>query len=156
MTKAISNINIRLAVESDLEAILEVIRAGAVSSDRYPPLDIANPAYLAAFRAIDDDPNNALIVAEISGGIIGTLQICLMPGLPDEGRSRGTLENIHVRAEHRGQGIGSQMINWAINYCREKNCWLVQLTSDNQRNEAHKLYGALGFEATHAGFKLRL
>ena len=33
---------------------------------------------------------------------------------------------------------------------------LVQLTSDNRRPEAHRFYEALGFRATHRGYKLVL
>ena len=37
-----------------------------------------------------------------------------------------------------------------------RGCGLVQLTSDKRRSAAHSFYGALGFEATHQGYKLSL
>lgn len=144
----------RDARESDVATILEICRAGATTPDRYPPLDVTDPAYAASFNAITTNPNHRLIVAERDGEIIGTLQISYIPGLPDQGRYRGLLENIHVRADQRGNGVGSKMVGWAIEQCRENNCWLVQLTSNKVRDQAHRFYGALGFTATHEGFKL--
>ena len=43
----------------------------------------------------------------------------------------------------------------AIERCRERGCFLVQLTSNKQRLDAHRFYDRLGFEATHEGYKLR-
>lgn len=39
---------------------------------------------------------------------------------------------------------------------RERDCNLVQLTSDKSRTEAHRFYSRLGFVGSHEGFKLKL
>ena len=52
--------------------------------------------------------------------------------------------------------IGRAMIELVIQECRRRGCGLVQLTSDNRRPAAHRFYEALGFEATHQGYKLSL
>ena len=144
----------RNATSNDIATILELCRNGAAVPDRYPPLDLSDPAYLSTFELIDADPNHRLIVAENNGETVGTLQISFIPGLPDQGRSRGMLENIHVRADQRGQGIGGRMVEWAVEQCRQNNCWLVQLSSNKLRANAHRFYAAIGFKATHEGFKL--
>jgi len=149
-------ISIRDAREDDIPAIIEICRAGAIVDGRYPPLDLSNPAYLAGFRAIASDANNRLVVAEADGEVVGTMQITITPGLIDEGRPRGTLENVHVRADQRGNGIGKIIVDYAIEECRKANCHLVQLTSNKLRTDAHRFYKRLGFEDTHAGFKLKL
>lgn len=149
-----SHLTFRNAYERDIATVLGLCHGGAVDPSRYPPLDLSNPAYLAAFKAIDTDPNHRLIVAERDGEIIGTIQISFIPSLPDEGSYRGLLENIHVRADQRGKGTGSNMIKWAIEQCRNKGCWLVQLTSNKARADAHRFYSTLGFKPTHEGFKL--
>ena len=46
------------------------------------------------------------------------------------------------------------MLQWAIEECRKRGCGLVQLTSDERRPDAHRFYEALGFRATHRGYKL--
>ena len=60
------------------------------------------------------------------------------------------------RRIERGSGLGTQLIEWAIESSRAQGCQLVQLTSDATRTEAHRFYERLGFEATHVGFKLPL
>lgn len=44
----------------------------------------------------------------------------------------------------------------AIERARERDCHLVQLTSDKQRPDALRFYEKLGFVASHEGFKLAL
>jgi len=48
------------------------------------------------------------------------------------------------------------LIEWAIEEARRRNCYLVQLTSNNSRLDAHRFYTRLGFTQSHAGFKLQL
>ena len=52
-----------------------------------------------------------------------------------------------------GQGLGHQMIEWAVAQCQARGCGMVQLTSNKSRTEAHRFYARLGFEASHEGFK---
>jgi GNAT superfamily N-acetyltransferase len=61
-----------------------------------------------------------------------------------------------VRSDLRGRGIGGALIEWAVEQARQRDCALVQLTSNKARADAHRFYGRLGFTATHEGFKLRL
>ncbi|OUD04276.1 hypothetical protein CA983_05120 [Streptomyces swartbergensis] len=44
----------------------------------------------------------------------------------------------------------------AITRARSRGCALVQLTSNKQRQDAHRFYAALGFARSHEGFKLTL
>ena len=69
---------------------------------------------------------------------------------------RGLVEVVHVRADRRNLGIGSEMMGWAIERCRKRGCGLVQLTSNKARRDAHRFYVRLGFAQSHEGFKLFL
>ncbi len=63
---------------------------------------------------------------------------------------------MRIHADERGGGLGSGLIEWAIDTSRREGCQLVQLTSDNTRTDAHRFYEQLGFTASHVGFKLAL
>ena len=63
---------------------------------------------------------------------------------------------MRVAAERRGQGIGQQMMAWAIQRARQKGCRLVQLTTHAERKDAHRFYERLGFTANYIGMKLML
>lgn len=56
--------------------------------------------------------------------------------------------------KERGKGIGTSMMQWAINKAKEKGCSIVQLDTDTSRKSAHQFYDKLGFTATHYGMKL--
>jgi GNAT superfamily N-acetyltransferase len=88
--------------------------------------------------------------------VVGTLQLTFIPGLARRGALRAQIEAVRIDRRLRGQGLGGALLAWAIDEARTRGCALVQLTSDKRRQEAHRLYGRLGFAASHEGFKLRL
>jgi len=154
----VSELVFRDARIEDVPAVLALSDAGlAPGLERAAEApNAADPRYTAAFAAIDADPSHRLIVAESGGEVVGTFQVSIIPGLPNFGMIRGQLENVHVRADQRGKGVGSAMMRWAIDHCRERGCGLVQLTSNKARSDAHRFYEALGFTRSHEGFKLKL
>jgi GNAT superfamily N-acetyltransferase len=151
------DLTFRDATPADIPAILTLAHAGDARGPDTPPLDpntFGDPRYLAALAEISASPAQRIVVAERGGEVVGTIQISAIPGLVGFGMRRGQLENVHVRADMRGRGIGSQMVRWAIERCREMGCGVVQLTSNKRRTDAHRFYARLGFVASHEGFKL--
>ena len=156
---AMNHLTFRDATPADITTILRLSHGGDARGAETPPFDDsapADPRVRAAFDAISGDPRHRLIVAEQDGEIVGTLQISFIPGLSHMGAWRGMLENVHIRADQRGTGLGTLMVQWAIARCREAGCGLVQLTSQKVRKDAHRFYERLGFANTHEGFKLKL
>ena len=126
---------------------------GAEREDASLPLD---PAYGAAFEAIDADPNQMLVVAERDGRIVGTLQLSFLAGLSHRGAWRGQIEAVRIASDLRGQGLGAELIGWAVGECRARGCRMAQLTSKGDRLDTHRFYERLGWDKSHAGFKLKL
>lgn len=146
----------RRARAADLPAIIAMLAddvLGAAREDTSLPPD---PAYVAAFAAIDGDPSQLLLVAEMNGALCGCLQLSFIPGLSRLGAWRGQIESVRIASSQRGTGLGRAMIGHAIELCRQKNCMLVQLTSDKARMDALNFYAGLGFIASHEGLKLAL
>lgn len=146
----------RDATAADLPAIIRLLaedQIGGRTDDPGTPLD---PVYAAAFAAIDSDAHQRLIVAEIDGAVIGTMQLSFLPGLLNRGAWRGQIEAVRIAADQRGNGLGADMIGWAVEQCRARRCFMAQLTSNNDRVAAHRFYERLGWQKSHAGFKLYL
>ena len=145
---------IRRAVADDVAAIVALIADDQIGQDR----DGGELApYAQAFAAIDADPAQLLVVVtDPLGAVVGTLQLTFIPGLARRGALRAQIEAVRVSQHLRGQGVGTELLAWAIHKAHRRGCALVQLTSDKQRQDAHRLYGRLGFVASHEGFKLRL
>lgn len=128
----------------------------ALGRQREDPAMPLDNRYLAAFDAIDADPNQLLVVAQRAGTPVGCLQISFLPGLSRLGTWRGQIESVRIAADERGEGCGRQMFEWAIQQCRQRGCGLVQLTTDKSRGDVRQFYEALGFTSSHEGMKLQL
>jgi GNAT superfamily N-acetyltransferase len=150
-----THLTYRHATIADLPMIVGLIIEDSVVPTGDDPT-AGDPGYAAALAAIDADPNHEMLVAECAGEPVGCFQLSFIPGLMRRGMWRGLIEMVHVRADRRNSGLGSQMMRWAIERCRERGCGLVQLTSNKARNDAHRFYLRLGFSQTHEGLKLLL
>ena len=151
-----SSITIRRARRNDVAAIVAMLADDLLGSAREQIEDPLLPSYFNAFEAIDRDPNIQLVVAENGNGeVIGCLQLCILPGLSSQGASRALIEDVRVASHCRSQGIGEQMVRWAIDEARAKNCKLVELITHNTRLDAQRFYVKLGFQQSHKGMTLR-
>ena len=147
---------IRPAQRSDVPAIVALLAADQIGARREAATDPLPEAYYGAFDRIAADPGSHLMVAEVDGRVAGTFQLNFIPYLTQGGRDRAQIEAVRVADGARGAGIGTRMLEWAIEQARRHGCGTVQLTSNKERTEARRLYERLGFRATHEGFKLPL
>ncbi|MFG3147121.1 GNAT family N-acetyltransferase [Streptomyces sp. NPDC048243] len=149
-----ADLEIRAAVADDVPAIVAMLADDPLGARRESPDDLT--PYLDALKRLSADPNQHLVVAVRESRVVGTLQLTVIPGLSRKGATRSIIEAVRVHADERGSGLGTQLIEWAIDESRRQGCQLVQLTSDASRTDAHRFYERLGFEASHVGFKLAL
>ncbi|WP_328674369.1 GNAT family N-acetyltransferase [Streptomyces sp. NBC_00322] len=149
-----SDLDIRPAVLGDIPAIVAMLADDPLGAQRESPDDLA--PYTAAFERLSQDPNQIQAVAVRADRVVGTLQLTIIPGLSRRGSTRSIIEGVRIHAAERGLGLGTRLIEWAIDESRRQNCQLVQLTSDASRTDARRFYQRLGFEASHVGFKLGL
>lgn len=149
-------LEIRTATREDVATIVAMLADDVLGSGREPVADPLPAAYERAFEAIDGDPNHHLVVAELDGAVVGTLQLTFLPYLTYGGGLRAQIEAVRVASHLRGSGAGAQLVRWAISRAEERGAHLVQLTTDKQRPDALRFYERLGFRASHEGMKLHL
>jgi GNAT superfamily N-acetyltransferase len=145
---------IRPATRDDVPAVVAMLADDPLGAAREDPAD--TQTYAAAYDRVEADPGQHLVVAERDGCVVGTLQLSVIPGLSRRGATRSVIEGVRVARGERGNGLGTELITWAIEESRRAGCSLVQLTSDASRTDARRFYERLGFEASHVGFKLPL
>ncbi|GGL99507.1 GNAT family acetyltransferase [Streptomyces fumigatiscleroticus] len=148
------DLQIRPARKDDVAAIVGLLADDLLGAQRESPDDLT--PYLAAWERLSGDPHQHLVVAVRGDRVVGTLQLTVIPGLSRRGATRSIIEGVRIHADERGGGLGTRLIEWAVDESRRQNCRLVQLTSDNTRTDAHRFYERLGFTASHVGFKLQL
>lgn len=149
-----NDLTIRPAAVTDIPAIVAMLVDDPLGAQRESPDDLT--PYRVAFQRLADDPNQHLVVAARGETVVGTLQLTVIPGLSRSGATRALIEGVRVHAGERGSGLGTRLIQWAVDESRRRQCQLVQLTSDVTRTDARRFYERLGFSASHVGFKLAL
>lgn len=149
-----TELTIRRATVQDVPDIVGLLVDDTIGATRESP-DELEP-YYEAFERVAADPNQHLVVADRGGDVVGTMQLTVIPGLSRRGTTRSIVEAVRVAGSERGTGLGTQLMEWAVEESRRLGCRLVQLTSDATRTDAHRFYERLGFEKSHVGFKLQL
>ena len=149
-------LNCRRARAEDLPAIIRMLADDPLGVKRERYEEPVPETYARAFRAIEADPNNELLVAAQDERVIGVLQLTFIPSLTYEGGWRALVEGVRVERRGRSQGVGKALFAWAIARAREHGCVMIQLTTDKSRPEAKRFYEGLGFAASHEGMKLHL
>jgi GNAT superfamily N-acetyltransferase len=149
-------VSLRDARREEVPLIVAMLADDALGATRDQAVDPLPTAYYEAFDAIAASPDNRLLIAELEGEAVGTLQITFIPGLGRVGATKMLIEEVRVVSPRRGTGLGRQMVAAAVALARARRCTSVELASHRTRTEAHRFYARLGFVASHVGMKLAL
>ena len=144
------------AKKENLLDIVNLLIEDDLGSTRESLSDASLQKYKDAFARIDEDKNQFLFLVKKENDIVGTYHLTLMPSMTFEGSSRLNIEAVRVNKDCRGQQIGEQMMEFAINFAKESGCGLVQLASNKLRTDAIRFYEKCGFESSHVGMKVNI
>ena len=135
------NLQIRAATEADLPSILALY---AEIEDDGRTLSIEETRSI--FARMRSYPDYKVYVGTSDGSIVGTFALLIMDNLAHMGAPSGVIEDVVVRKDWRGKGVGRQMMWFAIDRCRERGCYKLSLSSNLKRRAAHRFYDGLGFQ----------
>jgi GNAT superfamily N-acetyltransferase len=147
---------IRSAQRDDLPTILRLCAAGTLDPAQKQAPTVPSEAHHAALDSIQADPNNHLYVADVDGRVVGTFQLTFIRQLTYGGCLVAQIESVFVDPECRSSGVGATMMHFARAEAERRGALRLQLTSNVQRERAHRFYERLGYRATHKGMKLYL
>jgi GNAT superfamily N-acetyltransferase len=152
-------VTLRRATPDDLPVLMRLLADDPISASRG---DLADGADLECYASalaelIADTTNEVVVVVGDTDDPIATMQLTRIPGLARRGTTRLLVEAVRVGTSHRSSGIGSAMMRWVTDDAAPAlGAELVQLTSDEERTDAHRFYERLGFVGSHRGFKYRV
>lgn len=95
------------------------------------------------FDHISENKHHHIFVAEEGGNIVGTVTILIEQKFIRQGGKVAHIEDVAVRKDSQGKGIGSKLIEYALTYTRTQNCYKAVLTC-NDHNVS--FYEKLGFK----------
>lgn len=126
--------------------LIDCVEGGASVSFMNPlPMDKA----LAFWRGVAKDVTSgerALLVAEQSGGIVGTVQLVLAQ--PENQPHRADLSKMLVHRRARRHGVGTALLRKAEEVARD--CGKTLLVLDTASDTAERLYARLGWQRVGA------
>lgn len=123
-------------------------------------LDGGRALELAAAEAIwarmNRYPDYRVYLARRAGRAVGSFALLIMDNLGHLGTPSAIVEDVVVASAAQGQGIGREMMHYAMDRAREAGCYKLVLSSNQRRVEAHRFYEGLGFQRHGYSFQVLL
>ncbi len=134
-------VRIRPAEKGDLEKILELYYG--LTEDPEDKISLLEAEQ--KFDKLKKYPDYHLFIVEYNNEAAGTFALLIMDNLAHRGEPSAIVEDVVIRKDLQGIGIGKEMMNFAMERSREKGCYKMVLSSHLGRENAHKFYESLGF-----------
>lgn len=145
------NLNIRIATFADVPAILHIY-AEALDNHKVLSADEAQKIFIKQGKY----PDYHVFIAEYDNKAVGTFALLIMENMAHMGTPSAVVEDVGVLPGLQGQGIGKKMMEYALQYAKEKGCYKISLSSNLRREQAHQFYESLGFKKHGFSFLMEL
>ena len=94
-------------------------------------------------KKIRSNQNHVVMVADSDGQIVGSITLLIEPKFIHQGGLVGHIEDVVVRSELQGKGIGEQLVNAALEYAKNHGCYKTILDCDDN---VKSFYEKIGFK----------
>src|SRR5262245_29009987 len=92
-----------------------------------------------------------VLVAQAEGQVVGLMCAVIVPYFP-RGSTVCRVTALVVSADRRSQGVGEKLLAGATEFARKHHCAGIEITSAENRLDAHRFYQRLGFARTSFRF----
>jgi len=75
------------------------------------------------FNKISKNPDHVIYVAIYNGEIIGATTLLIEQKFIHDGGKVGHIEDVVVRKEYQGKGVGKKIVNALLKYAKKKGCY---------------------------------
>lgn len=145
-----SGMVIRIAEKSDLPAVLAIYAQPAIDAGELLEVDAA----AELLERYELYPNYKLYVACIDEEIVGTFALLIMDNIAHMGQPSAILEDMAVAPDHQRQGIGRQIMSYAMARAKDAGCYKLTLSSAIHRTDSHEFYESLGLKCHGYSFAI--
>jgi GNAT superfamily N-acetyltransferase len=102
-------------------------------------------------EAVLSNPDDAILVCAEAGALLGLISVHSFEMIHRPGRM-GRITALIVASAARGRGTGSALLQAAEAHLRSKGCIQFEVTSAEQRSDAHGFYAAHGYREKRLRF----
>ena len=110
-------------------------------------------AFKEIFNENIANPNNLYLIAENENQEVGFISFHTQNLLHHCGRV-GEIQEFFINENHRGKGIGRQLIEKIMQYAEENKLKSIEVTTNKRRVENVMIYENLGFTLSHNKFTI--
>jgi len=130
---------IRACRPADWPGVLTLLR------QLWPDRQLNAMAMRAAFRRGLRSRDRVYLCAAVGIRVVGFGSFSMSQNLWQSGFSGGHVDELVVDEQHRGGGIGGQLLERLVATARRRGCQVVELESAGHRVRAHGFYERHGF-----------
>jgi GNAT superfamily N-acetyltransferase len=141
------DVRVRDAQTTDSTAV-----AGLLAQLGYPT---APSNVVVRLARLADDPSNAVLVAEADGDVVGMTSAYVRP-LIHHDAAFARIACLVVDEGWRERGVGRRLVEAVESWAQERGCDVVEVTSGDQRLDAHRFYEGLGYAEKRKRFVKKL
>ena len=95
------------------------------------------------FDKISKNPDHVIYVAIYGGKVIGSTTLLIEQKFIHDGGKVGHIEDVAVRKEYQGKGVGKKIVNELLKYAKKKGCYKTILDCSD---DLIPFYKSLGFK----------
>lgn len=95
-----------------------------------------------------------IIIAEVHGKIVGYANTWTVYSIWSKGKAL-TIDDLYVADYYRRNGVGKEIMRYLIEYAEKNNYRRIQLHTEIDNKNAHKLYKNLGFNEEEVLFFMK-
>jgi len=113
----------------------------------YPPKEEQDmKKWQVLLSKFEQDENMQLLVLEIDGKVVSTVQMAIVENLTHNIRPFAVIENVVTHAEHRGKGYASALLQKATEIAKQRGCYKLFLETGSNKESTLGFYKNNGFE----------
>ena len=146
------NLEIREANVSDVPEIMKLIGQADMSPDN----QLTESDARQLFEGIVRTGCHKIYVASLGASVVGTFALVLIQSLTHNGGRSVVVEDVVVKKEFQGQGLGREMMRAAAEAAKELGGEKLVLSSGKGRIQAHAFYEHLQYKKDGYRFMLSL
>ena len=101
-------------------------------------------------KKIKQNPNHIIHVAIDDKKVVGTTTLFIEQKLIHDGGLVGHIEDVVVRKDYEGKGVGIRLVTSMLERAKEKNCYKTILDC---KDDVKKFYERIGFKTESNGMR---
>jgi ribosomal protein S18 acetylase RimI-like enzyme len=142
----------RLATRNDLDLLTGLVRR----LYEHEEIDFDASAVRHALNGLVDDPSLGGAWLISAGGTVAGYMVLTEGYSLERGGRIFLLDELYIDADHRGAGLGTEALNFAVRQCRSTGVRAIHLEVATANESAQRLYRREGFGGPDRSLLTRL